>query len=200
MFYSPQTCICRAFQACIRKATSALAAGHRRAPVSCRAYLCPPLRSGLRASGLQRRQGARSLRDRQPPTALPALDRTSTRRHGATNRPKGPSGPSACKITCCGQGEFLLRFWLVVHIKNNHYKMVHLSRWFLPGKESRCAIMSHLGKKWSTGRLLEALKTEDGWNILLVFDVLCSTGRGQTLHKRACWWNTTVSIRKKCTT
>ncbi len=43
------------------------------------------------ASGLQRRQGARSLRDRQLPTALPALDRTSTRRHGADNRPKGGS-------------------------------------------------------------------------------------------------------------
>ncbi len=52
--------------------------------------------SGVGASGLQRRQGARSLRDRQLPTALPALDRTSTRRHGATNRPKGHSGPSAC--------------------------------------------------------------------------------------------------------
>ena len=103
MFYSPQTCICRALalptavpsslcllisQTCICKVPSALTAGHRRAPASCRAYLCPPLRSGLRASGLQRRQGARSLRDRQPPTALPALDRTSTRRHGADTRPK----------------------------------------------------------------------------------------------------------------
>ncbi|MBQ3051063.1 MAG: hypothetical protein IJC96_04160, partial [Clostridia bacterium] len=39
------------------------------------------------------------------------------------------------------------------------------------------ATMSHLGKKWSTGRLLEALKTEDGWNNLLVFDGLCSTNR-----------------------
>ena len=77
--------------------TSALAAGHRRAPVSCRAYLRPPLCSGLSASGLPCRQGARSLRDRQLPTALPALDRTSTRRHGANNRPKGHSGPSACK-------------------------------------------------------------------------------------------------------
>ena len=108
-----QTCFCRAFQACIRKATSALAAGHRRAPVSCRAYLCPPLRSGLRASGLQRRQGARSLRDRQPPTALPALDRTSTRRHRANNRPKGHSGPSACKFHLC-QAPFSLKvdgFW-----------------------------------------------------------------------------------------
>ncbi|MBQ1370557.1 MAG: hypothetical protein IIY38_05445, partial [Clostridia bacterium] len=43
---------------------------------------------------------------------------------------------------------------------------------FLPGKESECATMSRLEKKWSTGRLLEALKTEDGWNILLVFDGL----------------------------
>ena len=91
MSRAPQTSICRALQTCICKASSALAAGHRRAPVSCRAYLRPPLRSGLRASGLQRRQGARSLRDRQLPTALPALDRTSTRRHGADNRPKGGS-------------------------------------------------------------------------------------------------------------
>jgi len=53
--------------------------------------------SGVGASGLQRRQGARSLRDRQLPTALPALDRTSIRRHGANTRPKGHSGPSACK-------------------------------------------------------------------------------------------------------
>ena len=106
-----QTCICRAHPRTLfeppnlycPKVTSALAAGHRRAPVSCRACLRPPLCSGLRASGLQRRQGARSLRDRQPPTALPALDRTSTRRHGANNRPKGHSGPSACKITCCGK-------------------------------------------------------------------------------------------------
>ena len=81
--------------------TSALAAGHRRAPVSCRAYLRPPLCSGLSASGLPCRQGARSLRDRQLPTALPALDRTSTRRHGANTRPKGHSGPSACKCHLC---------------------------------------------------------------------------------------------------
>jgi len=54
---------------------------------------CP---SGVGAGGFQCRQGARSLRDRQPPTALPALDRTSIRRHGANNRPKGHSGPSAC--------------------------------------------------------------------------------------------------------
>ena len=40
---------------------------------------------------MQCRQGARSLRDRQPPTALPALDRTSTRRHGTNNRPKDRS-------------------------------------------------------------------------------------------------------------
>ena len=59
---------------------------------------CP---SGVGASGLQRCQGARSLRDRQLPTALPALDRTSTRRHGATNRPKGHCGPSACIFHLC---------------------------------------------------------------------------------------------------
>ena len=81
--------------------TSALAAGHRRAPVSCRAYLRPPRCSGLSASGLQRPQGARSLRDRQLPTALPALDRSSTRRHGANTRPKGHSGPSACINHLC---------------------------------------------------------------------------------------------------
>ena len=56
--------------------------------------ICRP--PGAGASGLQRRQGACSLRDRQPPTALPALDRTFIRRHGANTRPKGHSGPSAC--------------------------------------------------------------------------------------------------------
>ena len=101
MYRAPQSSICRALQTCICKASSALAAGHRRAPVSCRAYLRPPLCSGLSASGLQRRQGARSLRDRQPPTALPALDHSSTRRHGANNRPKGHSGPSACINHLC---------------------------------------------------------------------------------------------------
>ena len=100
MYRAPQSSICRALQTCICKASSALAAGHRRAPVSCRAYLRPPLCSGLSASGLPCCQGARSLRDRQPPTALPALDRTSTRRHRANNRPKDKSALRPAYFTC----------------------------------------------------------------------------------------------------
>ena len=68
-------------------------------PLNPRSCICRP--AGVGASGLQRCQGARSLRDRQLPTALPALDRTSTHRHGANNRPKGHSGPSACKFHLC---------------------------------------------------------------------------------------------------
>lgn len=134
--------------------------------------------SGAGAGGLQRCQGARSLRDRQLPTALPALDRTSTRRHGANNRPKGHSRPSACKITCCGKASsgFDSGWWYVLRIIIMKWSTIPSC--FLPGKESRCAIMCRLEKKWSTGRLLEALKTADGWNILLVFDGLCSTNMG----------------------
>ena len=71
-------------------------------PLSAAVHICAlHFAPGAGASGLQCPQGARSLRDRQPPAALPALDRTSTRRHRANTRPKGHSGPSACKFHLC---------------------------------------------------------------------------------------------------
>ena len=60
--------------------------------------------SGVGASGLQRRQGACSLRDRQPPpqqvcsVALPALDRASHPPAWGKHQAKGQVCPSACNV------------------------------------------------------------------------------------------------------
>ena len=97
--------------------TSARQRGGRDAPVSCRAYCRPPLRSGLwchSPSALSRALPSATFRVAKP------HDSTSALRHGANNRPKGHCGPSACQENGSAEARRRRRFWTKGHRPRLH--------------------------------------------------------------------------------